>query len=78
MRSDVSDLVSVTLGVSGESADRIARLSEVVVYGQNSVIYFQEDETEALYLVFSGYVRQTYINENGVVTLTAMVLILPQ
>jgi CRP-like cAMP-binding protein len=61
------------MAVSSECAERIARLSEVVVYGPNSVIYFQEDDTECLYLVVTGYVRQTYINENGVVTLTSVV-----
>lgn len=61
------------MAVSCECAERIARLSEVVVYGPNSVIYFQEDDTECLYLVVTGYVRQTYINENGVVTLTSVV-----
>lgn len=73
MRSDLPDLISAAIGVKAECADRIARQSEVVVYGPNSVIYFQEDDTECLYLVITGYVRQTYINENGVVTLTAMV-----
>jgi CRP/FNR family transcriptional regulator, cyclic AMP receptor protein len=73
LRSDVADLISAGLGISPDSAERIARVSEVAVYGPNSVIYFQEDETECLYLLLSGYVRQTYINENGVVTLTAMV-----
>ena len=57
VRSDLPDLISAAIGIEAECADRIARQCEVVVYGPNSVIYFQEDDTECLYLVITGYVR---------------------
>ena len=39
----------------------------------NSVIYFQNDPTDYIYFVTRGYVRLSYIGEDGVVTLHSIV-----
>lgn len=39
----------------------------------NSVVYFQNDPTNCIYFVTRGYVRLSYIGEDGVVTLHSIV-----
>lgn len=43
------------------------------VYRKNSVIYLQEDKADKLYIVLSGYVRLSYIMEDGSTILYAIV-----
>lgn len=61
------------LKVEPEAAEQLARFCEVVQYPAGSVIYFQEDPTTHFHILLSGYVRLTYINENGMVTLISVV-----
>lgn len=42
-------------------------------YHANSVVYFQGDQNNSLYFVTRGYVRLSYISEDGVVTLHSIV-----
>ncbi len=47
--------------------------SSFYVYKNNGIIYFQEDEVASLYIVLSGYVRLSYLIENGTVILYEVV-----
>lgn len=38
----------------------------------NAVVYYQDDPTTHLYLLVKGYIRLSYISENGIVTLLSM------
>ncbi|PTW56658.1 CRP-like cAMP-binding protein [Breoghania corrubedonensis] len=51
----------------------IARSSYKTVYNKNSVIYLQEDSADKFYIVLSGYVRLSYIMEDGTAILYAIV-----
>ncbi len=42
-------------------------------FNANSVVYFQNDPTTSIYFVTRGYVRLSYITEDGVVTLHSIV-----
>lgn len=42
-------------------------------YEANNVIYFQNDTAKSIYFVMRGYVRLSYISEDGVVTLHSIV-----
>jgi len=53
-----------------EHAQRFARVSNLK---DNSVVYFQDDPTEHLFFVKHGYVRLSYISEDGLVTLHSIV-----
>ncbi len=38
----------------------------------NAVVYYQDDPTTHIYLLVRGYIRLSYISENGIVTLLSM------
>lgn len=47
--------------------------SHKLIYNKNSVIYLQEDKADKFYIVLSGYVRLSYIMEDGTAILYAIV-----
>lgn len=49
------------------------RFSRVQTYSGNSVVYFQDDPTQQIFFVRQGYVRLSYITEDGLVTLHSIV-----
>ncbi|MEI2384495.1 Crp/Fnr family transcriptional regulator [Breoghania sp. JC706] len=51
----------------------IVKSSYKTVYNKNSVIYLQEDTADKFYIVLSGYVRLSYIMEDGTAILYAIV-----
>lgn len=58
---------------AGDSKAAILNASYKTVYNKNSVIYLQEDPAEKFYIVLSGYVRLSYIMEDGTAILYAIV-----
>ena len=53
--------------------DAIARRSIVRTYSNNSVIYLQEDDAKSIHFVVSGYVRLSYLMEDGTAILYSIV-----
>ncbi|MCL3883285.1 Crp/Fnr family transcriptional regulator [Marivita sp. GX14005] len=64
-RTDLGDLSGLGDDV-GAALLANARMRDL---DANSVVYFQEDATEYLYILLSGHIRLTYIGEDGFVTL---------
>lgn len=60
-------------GIDHELKDLFLKQSTRTSYSDNGIIYLQEDSAEKLYLVVSGYVRLSYIMENGTTILYAIV-----
>jgi CRP/FNR family cyclic AMP-dependent transcriptional regulator len=56
-----------------EVIDFIRPHLSVQSYHANNVVYFQGDQTNSLYFVTRGYVRLSYISEDGTVTLHSIV-----
>lgn len=56
-----------------EVVDFVRPHMSVQHFQANNVIYFQNDPTDCLYFVTRGYVRLSYIGEDGVVTLHSIV-----
>lgn len=56
-----------------EALDFIRPHLSTQTFNANSVIYFQNDPTKCIYFVTRGYVRLSYISEDGVVTLHSIV-----
>lgn len=73
MRTEHSALLMDAFGLSEDTATAVAHYAEDHDYPGNSVIYYQDDPTTHLYVLIKGHVRQTYINENGMVTLISLV-----
>ena len=58
----------------GSAARELARAyTRLQVSGDNTVIYFQDDTTQAVYFVRRGHVRLSYISEDGTVALQSIV-----
>lgn len=64
-------LNSVTL--SSRCKDLILRHAKVTTFSDNRIIYLQEDLADRFYIVMSGYVRLSYILENGTAILYGIV-----
>ena len=60
------------LGVSAQSAGLLAARAVRQQVPGNAVIYYQDDPTTHIYLLLRGYIRLSYISENGIVTLLSM------
>lgn len=58
---------------SSDSKDEILKYSKKSVFLQNSVIYLQEDVADRFFIVLSGYVRLSYIMEDGTAILYGIV-----
>lgn len=67
------DQVSAVLDISPPARDHARRFARVQTYPDNSVVYYQDDPTGMLYFVVRGYVRLSYISEDGLVTLHSIV-----
>ncbi len=53
--------------------DSIVQKSVVRTFSNNSIIYFQEDDATSFYFVVSGYVRLSYLMEDGTAILYTIV-----
>lgn len=73
MKPGILTALDQALKVGPAAAAQLERFCELVQYPAGSVIYFQEDPTTHFHILISGYVRLTYINENGMVTLLSVV-----
>jgi CRP-like cAMP-binding protein len=60
------------LGVSAQTAAILASRAVRQQVPGNAVVYYQDDPTTHLYLLVRGYIRLSYISENGIVTLLSM------
>ncbi|WP_163850669.1 Crp/Fnr family transcriptional regulator [Pseudooceanicola aestuarii] len=56
-----------------EVLDFADRYSRTVTLPGNSIVYFQDDPTDQVFFVLRGYVRLSYITEDGLVTLHSIV-----
>ncbi|MBG6145981.1 MAG: Crp/Fnr family transcriptional regulator [Roseibium album] len=56
---------SEIIGVSSAAQKIFARNSKRHVIDNNGIVYLQEDRADRLYIVLSGYVRLSYIMEDG-------------
>ena len=65
-------LIEDILGVSAPAAAVLAARAVRQQVPGNAVIYYQDDPTTHIYLLVRGYIRLSYISENGIVTLLSM------
>ncbi|MEO9530051.1 Crp/Fnr family transcriptional regulator [Roseibium sp.] len=59
--------------LSPKIREAILKYSARNVYSKNGIVYFQEDKADKFYIVLSGYVRLSYIMEDGTAILYAIV-----
>lgn len=60
------------LGLSPATAAALAARAVRHQLPGNAVVYYQDDPTTHIYLLVKGYIRLSYISENGIVTLLSM------
>lgn len=65
-------LIEDILGVSAPTAAALAQRAVRQQVPGNAVIYYQDDPTSHIYMLVRGYIRLSYISENGIVTLLSM------
>lgn len=65
-------MVEEVLGVSASTAAVLAGRGLRQQFPGNAVVYYQDDPTTHIYLLVRGYIRLSYISENGIVTLLSM------
>jgi CRP/FNR family cyclic AMP-dependent transcriptional regulator len=65
-------VIEEILGVSASAAASLASRAVRQQVPGNSVVYYQDDPTTHIYLLVKGYIRLSYISENGIVTLLSM------
>lgn len=70
---DKQKLLINAFSLSENCASYMAPYAGVSQIAPNSVVYYQDDPTRYLYVLISGHVRLTYINENGMVVLLSIV-----
>lgn len=73
MDTGISGFISAALGVGSSTAAALAVQSTRHRFAGNSVIYYQDDPTTHIHLLLSGYVRLSYISEDGFVTLLSII-----
>lgn len=73
MNNEIARIIADTLGISDSAAAILALKSNKQELASNSVLYYQDDPSTHLHIVVSGYVRLSYISEDGFVTLLAIV-----
>jgi CRP-like cAMP-binding protein len=73
MRTENHQILMDAFGLSESGCDSLDRYCDQQSYPGNSVIYYQDDPTTTFYVLVRGHVRQSYINENGMVTLISVV-----
>lgn len=59
--------------LSSRCKDLILKQGKVASYSDNKIIYLQEDRADRFFIVISGYVRLSYILENGATILYGIV-----
>jgi CRP/FNR family cyclic AMP-dependent transcriptional regulator len=72
----MNDAILSTVGISGLGPGIVQFIRPYLwtqTYQANNVIYFQNETAKSIYFVTRGYVRLSYISEDGVVTLHSIV-----
>lgn len=72
MDDATAPLIEDILGVSPSTAAMLAGRAARTTLSGNAVVYYQDDPTTHIYLLVKGYIRLSYISENGIVTLLSM------
>lgn len=72
MDDQLSPLITEILGVSPTAAAALAQRAVRQHLPGNAVVYYQDDPTTHIHLLVKGYIRLSYISENGIVTLLSM------
>lgn len=68
----LAQLIESILGVSRATAAALAPRAVRQQLAANAVVYYQDDPTTHIHLLVRGYIRLSYISENGIVTLLSM------
>lgn len=72
MDDQLQPSIEEILGVSSATGALLAGRAVRQQLSGNAVVYYQDDPTTHLYLLVKGYIRLSYISENGIVTLLSM------
>jgi CRP/FNR family cyclic AMP-dependent transcriptional regulator len=59
--------------ISSQCKELIIKNSKTVTFAENKIIYLQEDVADKFFIVLTGYVRLSYIMENGTAILYGIV-----
>lgn len=71
-RTEDVAFAATVLGLDADATAAVSPFIDRQSLSGNSVVYYQEDPTSRVFLLRSGFVRLSYINENGMVTLLSM------
>lgn len=73
MKQELLPILRPALNISADCAHWLAPFCDLAKVAPNTVLYYQDDPTDYFYVLVSGHVRLSYINENGMVILLNIV-----